>query len=85
LDQTGQRLFAAESFEGAPALAAGIDRGAEILAIGTTSSNLRTVSAIISAEGTAGLTTAFGPDTTGTARVFRVSDAAGTRDVTVAK
>ncbi|WP_243644031.1 S41 family peptidase [Sphingomonas sp. PP-CE-1A-559] len=85
LDQTGQRLFAAESFEGAPALAAGIDRGAEILAIGTTSSNLRTVSAIITAEGTAGLTTAFGPDTTGTARVFRVSDAAGTRDVTVAK
>ncbi|RZM05064.1 MAG: peptidase S41, partial [Sphingomonas sp.] len=85
LDQTGQRLFATESFEGAPALAAGIDRGAEILAIGTTSGNLRTVSAIIAAEGTAGLTTAFGPDTPGTARVFRVSDAAGTRDVTVAK
>ncbi|BCA60776.1 hypothetical protein HMP09_0010 [Sphingomonas sp. HMP9] len=85
LDQTGQRLFAAESFEGAPALAAGIDRGAEILAIGTTSSNLRTVSEIIKAEGTAGLTTAFGPDTAGTARVFRVSDAAGTRTVTVAK
>ena len=85
LDQTGQRLFATESFEGAPALAAGIDRGTEILAIGTTSSNLRTVSAIISAEGTAGLTTALGPDTTGTARVFQVSDAGGTRTVTVAK
>ncbi|SFO20592.1 S41 family peptidase [Sphingomonas sp. OK281] len=85
LDQTGQRLFSAESFEGAPALAAGIDRGTEILAIGTTADNLRTVSAIVTAEGTAGLTTALGPDTTGTARVFRVSDAAGTRNVTVAK
>jgi len=85
LDQTGQRLFATESFEGAPALAAGIDRGTEILAIGTTAATLRTVSAIIAAEGTAGLTTALGPDTTGTARVFRVSDAAGARNVTVAK
>ncbi|MGA1798706.1 S41 family peptidase [Sphingomonas sp. 4RDLI-65] len=85
LDQTGQRLFSAESFEGAPALAAGIDRGTEILAIGTTSANLRTVSAIIAAEGTAGLTTALGPDTAGTARVLRVADAAGTRDVTVTK
>ena len=85
LDQTGQRLFSTESFEGAPALAAGIDRGTEILAIGTTADNLRTVSAIVTAEGTAGLTTALGPDTTGTTRVFRVSDAAGTRNVTVAK
>ena len=85
LDQSGQRLFAAESFEGAPALAAGIDRGTEILSIGTTAGNLRTVSAIIAAEGTAGLNTALGPDTTGTTRVFQISDAAGTRTVSVAK
>ncbi|HXH16366.1 MAG TPA: S41 family peptidase [Sphingomonas sp.] len=85
LDQTGQRLFSAESFEGAPGLAAGIDRGTEIVAIGTTSSNLRTVSAIIAAEGTAGLNTALGPDTAGTARVMRIADAAGTRTVTVTK
>jgi carboxyl-terminal processing protease len=85
LDQTGQRLFATESFEGAPALAAGIDRGAEILAIGTAASNLRTIGAIVNSEGTAGLTTALGPDTAGTARVLRVSDAVGTRNVTVTK
>ncbi len=85
LDQTAQRLVATESFEGAPALAAGIDRGTEILAIGTTSNNLRTVSAIVSAEGTGGLTTALGPDTSGTTRVFRIAGAAGTRTVTVAK
>ncbi|VVT21942.1 Peptidase S41 [Sphingomonas aurantiaca] len=85
LDQSGRRLFAAEAFEGAPGLAAGIDRGTEIVAIGTTSANLRTVSAIIAAEGTAGLTNALGPDTVGTARVMQVSDAAGTRTVTVTK
>ncbi|RZM36127.1 MAG: peptidase S41 [Sphingomonas sp.] len=85
LDQTGQRLFAAESFEGAPALAAGIDRGTEILAIGTTASNLRTISTIGNTDGPNGLATALGPDTAGTTRVFRVSDAAGTRTVTVAK
>jgi len=85
LDQSGRRLFAAEAFEGAPGLAAGIDRGTEIVAIGTTSTNLRTVSAIIAAEGTAGLTNALGPDTVGTARVMQVSDAAGTRTVTLTK
>jgi C-terminal processing protease CtpA/Prc len=85
LDSTGQRLFITEAFEGAPALTAGVDRGAEILAIGTTSATLRTVSSIVTAEGSAGLTTALGPDTAGTARVLRVSDAAGTRTVTLAK
>ena len=85
LDQSGQRLFSAESFEGAPALVAGIDRGTEILAIGTSSATLRTVSAIVAAEGTAGLTTALGPDTAGTTRVMQISDAAGTRTVTVTK
>ncbi len=85
LDQTGQRLFAAEAFEGAPGLAAGIDRGTEIIAIGTSSGSLRTVSAIVAAEGTAGLSTALGPDTAGTSRAFRVNDAAGSRVVTVAK
>ncbi|TXC72536.1 peptidase S41 [Sphingomonas ginsenosidivorax] len=85
LDQTGQRLFITEAFENAPALNAGVDRGAEILAIGTTSANLRTVSAIVTAEGSTGLTNALGPDTAGTTRVLRISDAAGTRTVTLAK
>ncbi|MES2422569.1 MAG: S41 family peptidase [Pseudomonadota bacterium] len=85
LDQSGRRLFSAESFEGAPALAAGIDRGTEIVAIGTTSANLRTVSAIVAADGTAGLTAALGPDTVGTTRVLSIADAAGTRTVTVTK
>lgn len=79
------RVFIAEAFEGAPALAAGIDRGTEILAIGTTATNLRTVSAIIAAEGNAGVSNALGPSTAGTTRVLRVTDAGGTRELTVAK
>ncbi|URW75063.1 S41 family peptidase [Sphingomonas donggukensis] len=80
-----RRVFVAESFEGTSALAAGIDRGTEILAIGTSESSLRTVSDIIAAEGSNGVTNALGPNTAGTARVLRVTDAAGTRNVTIAK
>lgn len=86
LDQTGRRLFVIESFEGASALAAGIDRGTEILQIGTSTGNLRTVSSIIDAEGTNGLNVALGPDTPGTARAFQFSTIDGTtRTATVTK
>jgi C-terminal processing protease CtpA/Prc len=81
----GNRIFIIEAFEGAPALAAGIDRGTEILAIGTNSSNLTPVSDTLTAQGSAGITTALGPNTAGTSRVLRVSDASGIRNVTVTK
>jgi len=84
-DVAARRLFIAEAFEGAPALAAGIDRGTEILAIGTSSANLRTVDSIIASEGSAGITNALGPSTVGLARLLRVRDGAGTREVTVTK
>ena len=84
-DAVARRVFVAEAFEGAPALAAGIDRGAEIVAIGTNTANLRTVDAIIAAEGMAGVTNALGPSTAGTTRVLRIADAAGTRELNVAK
>lgn len=85
VDDAARRLWVSEAFEGAPALAAGIDRGAEILAIGTSTSNLQTVSAIIAAQGDYGLYTALGADNDGVTRVFRISDASGTRVVTVSK
>lgn len=84
-DSAVGRVFVTEAFEGAPALAAGIDRGTEILAIGTTTANLRTVSAIIASEGAAGVTNALGPNTAGTTRLLRVADTSGTRDLTIAK
>ena len=84
-DTVARRVLIAEAFEGAPGLAAGIDRGTEILAIGTTSATLRTVSDIITAEGAAGVSNALGPTTAGTTRVLRIANAAGTRDVSVTK
>ena len=84
-DAVNQRIVIAEAYEGAPAFAAGIDRGTAIVAIGTNSSNLRSVSSIVAAEGTAGLTNALGPNDPGVSRVLRITDASGTRDVTVAK
>ncbi len=81
----GNRVFIMEAFEGAPALAAGIDRGTEILAIGTTDANLATVSSIIAAQGANGVSDALGPSTAGTARILRVTDANGTRNLTVTK
>ena len=80
-----QQLFIAEAYEGAPALAAGIDRSTEILAIGTSSANLRTISAIVAAEGTGGITNALGPNDPGVTRVLRIKNTDGTRDVTVSK
>ncbi len=80
-----RRLFIAEAYEGAPALAAGIDRGTEIVAIGTTASNLRTINEIVTAEGTAGINNALGPNTAGLSRVLRINNGAGNVDVTVTK
>ena len=83
---TGQgRVFVSEAFEGAPALAAGIDRGTEILAIGTSSATLQTVSALIASGGTGAITQALGPAEPGVTRVLRVTDSGGTREVAVTK
>lgn len=84
-DATARRAGILEAFEGAPALEAGLDRGTELVAIGTTAANLRPVSEIIAAGGTAALNTALGPSDVGVARVLRVTDARGTREVTLTK
>jgi carboxyl-terminal processing protease len=85
LDAAGRRAFIAEAFEGAPALAAGIDRGDEIIAIGTTPTALRTVTDIIASEGAGGVSVALGPNTSGTTRTLRLSKAGVTRELTVTK
>jgi C-terminal processing protease CtpA/Prc len=83
---SSNRLFVTEAFEGGPALAAGIDRGTEIVAIGTSSANLRNVTDIMATSGSAGLTEALGPDTAGTSRVLRITSLTGaTSTVTVTK
>jgi C-terminal processing protease CtpA/Prc len=79
------RVFVAEAFEGAPALAAGIDRGTEILAIGTNAGDLKTVASLMAAGGAQAVSDALGPSTPGLTRLLRISDAAGTREVSVTK
>lgn len=80
-----QRVIVAESYEGTPALAGGIDRGTEILAIGPSGGVMRSIPVILAAEGSDGIINALGPGDTGVTRVLRVRDAGGTRDVTLAK
>lgn len=84
-DTAANRVFVNEAFEGAPALAAGIDRGAEILAIGTDAANLRTTASLMASGGAGAVTDALGPTTAGTTRVLRISDPTGTRNLTVTK
>jgi len=84
-DTVANRVFILETFEGAPALAAGIDRGTEIIAIGTTTSNLVSVSSLLVSGGAQAVSYALGPSTAGTTRLLRIKDASGTRDVSVAK
>ena len=65
-------LVVVDAYEGGPGLAAGLDRGTEILAIGTSTSNLRTIEALVSSGGWAAVYDALGPDTQGTTRVLQI-------------
>src|SRR3954468_11766665 len=69
-DSVQRRLFVMEAFEGTSALAAGIDRGTEILAIGTTTGNLRLVSDLFASGGAQAVSDALGPSTAGLTRVL---------------
>lgn len=84
-DSSARRLFIAEAYEGAPALAAGIDRGTEILAIGTSTANLRTIADIVAAEGSAGINNALGPSDAGVTRVLRFANGSTTTTASVTK
>lgn len=78
------RLFVTESFEGAPAFNAAIDRGTEILAIGT-GSTMQSISSLYASNGTQAVANALGPDTVGTTRTFRLRSGGVERVVTLAK
>ena len=84
-DTTNRRVFVIEAFEGAPALAAGIDRGTEIVAIGTSAGNLQSVNSLMAAGGAQAVVDALGPSTAGTTRVLRVVTNGATSDLTVTK
>ncbi|KEO92177.1 peptidase S41 [Erythrobacter longus] len=77
-DQINNRLFILEAFENAPGFAAGIDRGTQILAIGTSSANLQTVSSLLASGGPGAVVDALGPTEAGITRVLRFAQADGT-------
>ncbi len=79
---SSNRLFVTEAYEKAPALTAGIDRGAQIVGIGNSATTIRTVSDLL-ASGQSTLDAALDTSTPGTVRFLRIADAAGTRDVPV--
>lgn len=85
-DTGARRVFVIETFENAPALGQNVDRGTELLAIGTSETNLQTVSSLMAAGGAGNVSQALGPDTVGTTRVLRILDASGIeRIVTLSK
>lgn len=84
-DSVQNRVFVQEAFEGAPALAAGIDRGTELLAVGTNSGNLQLVSNLMASGGAQAVSDALGPTNPGVTRLLRISNASGTREVSVTK
>src|SRR5688500_18971896 len=69
-DTVQNRVFVSEAFENAPALTAGIDRGAELLAIGTNAGNLTLVSQLMATGGPQAVSDALGPSTAGTTRLL---------------
>lgn len=69
------QAFLAQVFEGSAAADAGLARGDELLAVGTSVATLQSVATLLATPD--GLTTAFGPSTAGTARTLRWRNVAG--------
>lgn len=70
-DTNANRVFVIEAYEGTNGLAAGLDRGSEITAIGTNAANLQSVANLMASGGPQAVVNALGPTTAGTARVLR--------------
>lgn len=77
-DQVNNRVFVIEAYENAPGLTAGLDRGTELLAIGTSSSNTQTVSSLMASGGPGAVINALGPSDPGVTRYIEFRSAAGT-------
>ena len=85
-DTANRRVFVIETFEGTPALGANIDRGTEILGIGTTAANIQSVNSLMANGGAAAVSEALGPPDPGVTRVLRITDQSGvTREVSITK
>ncbi|WP_235902749.1 S41 family peptidase [Sandarakinorhabdus oryzae] len=84
-DDVARRVFILDVFETSPAFAAGFDRGAEILAIGTTPDSLVPVPTLFAQGGAAAVSDALGPSQAGVTRTIRFTLNGTERTVTVSK
>lgn len=84
-DSNARRVFVLDVFETGPAFAAGFDRGAEILAIGTSPDTLVPVATLFAQGGSQAVSDALGPSTAGVTRTIRYTLGGTERTVTVAK
>lgn len=76
-DSSAGRLFVVEGYEGTPGFAAGLDRGTEILAIGTAPGNLQLVANLFASGGSQAVSNALGPNDEGVTRVLQFRPAGG--------
>lgn len=76
-DTAARRLFVVEAYEGASGLAAGLDRGTEITAIGTSAATLQSVSSLFASGGAQAVADALGPSDAGVSRVLRFTQPGG--------
>src|SRR5690606_14358350 len=80
-DGVNNRVFVIEAFEGAPALAAGLDRGTELIQI-----DGQSVGTLMAAGGPSAVIQALGPDTAGTSRTLVIRQLSGVQQtVTISK
>ena len=77
-DSINNRVFLLETFENAPGFQAGMDRGTELLSIGTTGNSLQTVSSLLATGGSQAVVNALGPGDPGVSRVIRFAQLDGT-------
>jgi carboxyl-terminal processing protease len=71
------RVTVLEAYEGGSGLAAGIDRGTELLAIGVNSANMQTVTSLMASGGPQAVSDALGPLEGGVTRILRFQPAGG--------
>lgn len=75
----GTSLVILEAFENGPGFAAGMDRGTELLAIGTSASDAQSVDSLLASGGFAAVNDALGPTQEGVTRFIRFRTVDGTQ------
>ncbi|MDE1467691.1 S41 family peptidase [Aurantiacibacter sp. D1-12] len=78
-DTVNRRVFVIESYDRSPAVNANIERGTEIVGVGTTSGNIQSTDSLLASGGPQAFIDALGPSNPGVTRVLDIIDSNGTR------